>query len=87
MVCLQVLSIPKECNLKSHHCIKHENTYEKHDENYRKAILKELKSNYNAQKKMMIDFAKPDSAADLKDFYNVALTRPKYEKFFGTRKL
>ena len=35
----------------------------------------------------MIDFAKPDSAADLKDLYDVALTLAKYEKFFGTGKL
>ena len=35
----------------------------------------------------MIDFAKPDFAADLKDLYDVALTLAKYEKFFGTRKL
>ena len=36
---------------------------------------------------MMIDFAKPDFAADRKASYEVVLTLAKYAKFFGTRKL
>ena len=89
MVCLQVISVLKEFNLKLHYCTNHEKTYDKHDGTYKKAILKALKSKYNAQKKMMIDFVQPDSAADLKDFYNVALTLAEYsyEKFFGMGKL
>ena len=87
MVCLQVISVPKEFNLKLHYCTKHENIYEKHYGTYRKAILKESKSKYNAQKKMMIDFAKSDSAADLKDLYDIVLTFTKFENFFGMGKL
>jgi len=41
-----------------------------------------LKGNYNEQNKIIVDFAKPDSAADMKASYEVALTLAKPGKAF-----
>ena len=81
MVCLQVIAILKEFNLKRCNKTKHKKTYEKYHKTYKKAIFKKLKSKYNNQK-MMINFVKLDSAADLKDLYKMVLTLSKHEKVF-----
>ncbi|XP_076804676.1 general transcription factor II-I repeat domain-containing protein 2-like [Clavelina lepadiformis] len=82
LVCLQVISVPKEFNLKRHYSTMHEKKYGQYHGTSREAILKELKGNYSKQKKMIIGFSKPDSTADLKASYEVALTLAKHGKAF-----
>jgi len=82
LVCLQVISVPKEFNLKRLCSTKHEKMYRKYHGTSSEAIFKELEGNYNKQKKRIIHFAKPDSVADLKASYEVALMLAKHGKAF-----
>ena len=82
LVCLQVISVPKEFNVKRHYRTLHEKKYSQYHGTSREAILKELKRNYFKQRGMLKSFAKCDSAADLTASYDVALTLAKKGKAF-----
>ena len=82
LMCLQVISVPKEFNVKRHYRTLHEKKYSQYHGTSREAILKKLKRNYFKQRGMLKSFAKCDSAADLTASYDVALTLAKKGKAF-----
>ena len=82
LVCLQVISVPKECNVQRHYKTVHEKKYSQYHGTAREAILKELKRNYFKQTEKLKSFAKCDSVAHLTASYDVALTLAKKGKAF-----
>ena len=87
LVCLQVISVPKEFNVKWHYRTLQEKKYSQYHGTSREAILKELKRNYFKQRVMLKSFAKCDSAADLTASYDVVLTLAKKGKAFWDREV
>ena len=85
LVCLQVISVPKEFNVQRHYKTVHEKKYSQYHGTAREAILKELKRNYFRQTEMLKSFAKCDSVAHLTASYDVALTLAKKGKAFRDR--
>ena len=74
LMCLQVISVPKEFNVQRHYKTLNEKRYGKYQgTSVREAILKELKRNYFRQTGMLKSFAKCDSVAHLTASYDVAL--------------
>ena len=82
LVCLQVISVPKDFKVQRHYKTVHEKKYSQYRETAREAILKELKRNYFKQTEMLISFTKCDSVAHLTASYDVALTLAKKRKSF-----
>ena len=76
------LSVPEQFNMKQHYNNKHEIKYGQYHETSWEAILKELKTNYIKQTKMIINFGKPDSTAVLIAPYEAALILAKHGKAF-----
>ena len=75
LVCLQVISVPKEFNVRRHYKTLNEKRYGQYQgTSIREAILKELKRNYFKQTGMLKSFTKCDSFAHLTASYDVALT-------------
>ena len=52
LVCLQVVSVPKEYNLQRHNETRHKNQFEKYERAAREAVVKDLKSKYGQAKKL-----------------------------------
>ena len=74
LVCLQVISVPKEFNVRRHYKTLNEKRYGQYQgTSTREAILKELKRNYFKQTGMLKSFTKCDSFAHLTASYEVAL--------------
>ena len=81
LVCLQVVSVPKEYNLKRHYETRHKNQFEKYERAARKAVVKDLKSKYDRQRSCMNNFTKTTSS-DQKASYEVSLILAKNGKAF-----
>ena len=58
LVCLQVVSAPKEYNLKRHYETRHKNQFAKYERAAREAVVKDLKSKYDRQRSCMNNFTK-----------------------------
>ena len=82
LVCLQVISVPKEFNVQRHYKKLHEKKYSQYHGTSKEAILKELKRNYFKQTGMLKSFAKCDSVAHLTASFDVVLTLAKKGKAF-----
>ena len=78
LVCLQVLSVPKEYNLKRHYETRHKNQYERVAI---EAVVKDLKSKYDRQRSCM-NFTKT-TLSDQKASYKVSLILAKNGKAFS----
>ena len=81
LVCLQVVSVPKEYKLKRHYETRHKNQFEKYERAAREAVLKYLKSKYNRQRSCMNNFTKT-TLSDQKASYEVSLILLKNGKAF-----
>ena len=58
LICLQIVSVPKEYNLKRHYETRHKSQYEQYDGDVRIAVVKDLKGKYNKQISCMTNFTK-----------------------------
>ena len=81
LVCLQVVSVPKEYNLKRHYETLHKNQFEKYKRAAREAVVKDLKSKYDRQRSCMNNFTK-NTLSDQKASYEVSLILVKNGKAF-----
>ena len=81
LVCLQLVSVPKEYNVKRHYETHHKNQYEKYEGAAREAVVKDLKSKYDKQMSCMTNFTKT-TFSDQKASYEVALILAKNGKAF-----
>ena len=81
LVCLQVVSVSKEYNLKRDYKTSHKNQLEKYERASREAVVKDLKSKYDRQRSCMNNFTKT-TLSDQKASYEISLILPKNGKAF-----
>ena len=81
LVCLQVVSVSKEYNLKRDYKTSHKNQLEKYERAAREAVVKDLKSKYDRQRSCMNNFTKT-TLSDQKASYEISLILPKNGKAF-----
>ena len=81
MVCLQIVSVPKEYNIKRHYETRHKSQYEQYDGDARIAVVKDLKGKYYKQISCMTNFTKT-IVSDKKASYEVSLILAKTGKAF-----
>ena len=81
LVCLQIVSVPKEYNLKRHYETRHKSQYEQYDGDARIAVVKNLKGKYYKQINCMTNFTKT-YLSDKKACYKVSLILAKNGKVF-----
>ena len=81
LACLQIVSVPKEYNLKRHYETRHKSQYEQYDGYARIAVVKDLKGKYY---KLMTNFRKTD-LSDKKASCEVSLILAKNGKGFRDR--
>ena len=80
-VCLQVVSVLKEYNLKRHYKTRHKNQFEKYEKAAREAVVKDLKSKSDRKRSCMNNFTKT-TLSDQKASYEVSLILAKNGKAF-----
>ena len=85
VICLQIVSVPKDYNLKRHYKTRHKNRHKQHEGEARVAVLQDLKSKYNKQISCMTNFTKTN-LSDKKASYEVSLILSKNEKLSETGK-
>ena len=81
LLCLQIVSVPKEYNLKRHYETRHKSQYEQYDGNARIAVVKDLKGKYYKQISCLTNFTKTN-LSDKKACYEVSLILAKNGKAF-----
>ena len=81
LICLQIVSMPKEYNLKRHCETRHKSQYEQYEGDARVAVLQKLKNKYNKQIGCMTNFTKTN-LSDEKASYEVSLVLAKNGKAF-----